>query len=85
MMAAIFGDPEVARIVRKFFVPVRLRLHAPLFDPMSRAEDPLKKLGTSALQSPGPALVFADGDGKLLHACSRMGVFSTLFLSKISA
>jgi hypothetical protein len=78
MMAALFTDPEVAHLVREHFVPVRLRLFIWHFDPRGPdvTVDPLVRLGTDSEEAIGPALVFATADGKPVHICRRMGVFS---------
>ncbi|MFQ5504745.1 MAG: HEAT repeat domain-containing protein [Planctomycetota bacterium] len=81
LMASVFSDPEVIDLVRAHFVPVRLRLYTLVFDRKASSgyEDPLRQLGTSALETTAPALVFASGKGRLVHACRRLGVFSALF------
>jgi hypothetical protein len=78
MMASLFTDPEIVHLVKACFVPVRLRLHTYVFDEAGsrQFEDPLATLGTSGREVGGPALVFARPDGRPLHACRRMGVFS---------
>ena len=78
MMAALFTDPAIAHLVTNYFEPVRIRLHTYSFDEGASKplEDPLRALGARAVDLGGPALLFADADGKPLHACRRMAVFS---------
>jgi hypothetical protein len=75
LMAVLFTDPDIAASVREHFVPVRLRVHTYAFDAVTStpAIDPLRLLGTTGVDCPAPALVFADADGRLLHACRRLG------------
>jgi hypothetical protein len=75
MMASWFANPDVAALVQKHFVPVRLRCRPWDFD-LDFPEDPLAPLGTKLDDVGGPALVIATADGKLVHALGRIGVFA---------
>ena len=75
MMASWFANPDVAALVQKHFVPVRLRCRPWDFD-LDLPEDPLAPLGTKLDDVGGPALVIATAEGKLVHALGRIGVFA---------
>jgi hypothetical protein len=76
MMAAWFADPDVAALVERHFVPVRVRCRPWDFDVDVGGADPLAPLGTTLDEIGGPALVFAQPDGKCVHALGRIGVFA---------
>lgn len=82
MMAAWFADPEVAALVRKHFVPVRVRCKAWDFD-VQFPSDPIAALGTKLDDVGGPAIVIASPDGKLVHSLGRIGVFQTALMPKM--
>jgi hypothetical protein len=75
MMAAWFANPDVAALVTKYFVPVRLRCRPWDFD-LDMPTDPLTPLGTKLDDVGAPALVIGSPDGKLVHALGRIGVFA---------
>jgi len=75
MMAAWFADADIAALVTKYFVPVRVRCRPWDFD-LAMPSDPLTPLGTKLDDVGGPALVFASADGKCLHSLGRIGVFA---------
>lgn len=74
MMATWFTDADVAALVARYFVPVRVRCRPWDFD-LDRPTDPLSPLGTTLDAVGAPALVVAKPDGKLVHALGRIGVF----------
>jgi hypothetical protein len=75
MMASWFANPDVAALVQKHFVPVRLRCRPWDFD-LDFPDDPLAPLGTKLDDVGAPALVIATPEGKLVHALGRIGVFA---------
>jgi hypothetical protein len=75
MMAGWFADPDVALLVQKYFVPVRLRCRPWDFD-VDFPTDPLQPLGTKLDTVGAPALVIAKSDGTFVHALGRIGVFA---------
>ncbi len=75
MMASWFANPDVAALVQKYFVPVRLRCRPWDFD-LDFPDDPLAPLGTKLDDVGGPALLVATPEGKLVHALGRIGVFA---------
>ncbi len=82
MMAAWFADPDVAALVRKHFVPVRVRCRPWDFD-LQFPTDPLASLGTKLDDVGGPAILFAKPDGKLVHTLGRIGVFQPALFPKM--
>lgn len=75
MMAAWFGDPDVAMLVKEHFVPVRVRCRPWDFD-LDFPVDPLDPLGTRLDLVGAPALVIATPNGECLHSLGRIGVFA---------
>jgi hypothetical protein len=75
MMAAWFANPDVAALVQKHFVPVRLRCRPWDFD-LDFPDDPLAPLGTNLDDTGAPALVVGTAEGKLVQALGRIGVFA---------
>ena len=75
MMASWFANPDVAALVTKYFVPVRLRCRPWDFD-LDMPTDPLTPLGTRLDDVGAPALVIGTPDGKLVRALGRIGVFA---------
>jgi hypothetical protein len=75
MMAAWFADADVAALVQKHFVPVRVRCRPWDFD-LDFPNDPLAPLGTKLDDIGAPALVIAKGDGTCVHTLGRIGVFT---------
>jgi hypothetical protein len=75
MMAGWFADPDVAALVRKYFVPVRVRCRPWDFD-VDFPTDPLQPLGTKLDAVGAPALVIAKSDGTCVHSLGRIGVFA---------
>ncbi len=78
LLTALLCNPDLAELVTKHFVPVRVHMHTWHFMSSGRGtwKDPLTRLGTSAREAHPPALIFATHDGKLLHKITNMGVFS---------
>jgi hypothetical protein len=75
MMAAWFANADVQALVKKYFVPVRLRCRPWDFD-VDMPTDPLAPLGTRLDDVGAPALLVATAEGKCLHALGHIGVFA---------
>lgn len=82
MMATFFSDPDVVALVKKHFVPVRVRCEPFVFDGKD-PHDPLDPLGTKCSSIGGPALVISKPDGTLVHAIGRIGVFQPALASRM--
>jgi hypothetical protein len=76
LMASWFTDPDVAALVKKHFVPVRVRCRPWDFDVVMPGADPLAPLGTTLDVIGAPALLVAKADGTLVHSLGRIGVFA---------
>lgn len=75
LMASWFANPDVAALVEKHFVPVRLRCRPWDFD-LEFPTDPLAPLGTTLADVGAPALIVATADGKCVRTLGRIGVFA---------
>lgn len=75
MMAVWFAQPDVAALIEKHFVPVRVRCRPWDFD-LEFKSDPLTPLGVTLDEVGAPALVVSKPDGKCVHALRRIGVFA---------
>ncbi|MHC4136011.1 MAG: hypothetical protein ACYS0K_13610 [Planctomycetota bacterium] len=78
ILTTLLGNPDLAALISRRCVPVRVRMHTWHFFDGGRGpfDDPLPRLGTSERETRPPAIVFATAEGKLLHRIERMGVFS---------
>jgi hypothetical protein len=78
-------DPDVAALVARAFVPVRLRLHTWHFFDVGPPPfvDPLTRLGTSDRETQPPAVVVAKPDGRLVARFERIGVFEPRSLHRL--
>lgn len=65
MRQVLFEDPDVAELVTNAFVPVRCTMDQALSD----------RFGLTPLAFVEPAVVFLDGDGKLVHFVERVRTF----------
>lgn len=65
MRQVIFADPDVAELVSNTFVPLRCVMDQALSD----------RFGLKPLQFVEPAVVFLDGDGKVVHFVERFRTF----------
>lgn len=65
MQQVVFADRDVAALSTECFVPVRCVLDEPL----------AQRFGLRPLQFVEPAVVFLDGDGKVLHHVERIRTF----------
>ena len=74
LMAVAFSDPDVAALVARHFVPVRLRCRPWDFD-LDFPKDPLDPIGTKLDAVGAPALIVARPGGPVVHALGRIGVF----------
>jgi len=73
MQQVLFGDPDVADIVRTRFVPLRMVCD----EAMSRRFD------LRPLQFVEPAVVFVDGEGKVVHCVERLRTFDALWFAHL--
>lgn len=76
-LTAWLCDPDLAALVARSFVPVRLRMHTWHFfegGPGPFA-DPLPRLGTSDRETRPPAVVVATPEGKFVRRLERIGAF----------
>ena len=78
-------DDDVAALVSRSFVPVRLRLHTWHFFESGPGPfaDPLPRLGTSDRETHPPAVIVSTPDGKLLARLERVGVFEPRSLHRM--
>jgi hypothetical protein len=74
MMALWFSDPDVAALVARHFVPVRMRCR-PWDVDLDFPKDPLAPLGSKLASVGAPALVIARAEGRIVHSLGRIGVF----------
>ena len=75
MMVSWFANPDVAALVEKHFVPVRLRCRPWDFD-LKFPTEPLAPLGTTLAEVGAPALIVASPGGKCVRTLGRIGVFA---------
>ncbi|MEW6071151.1 MAG: hypothetical protein AB1726_00970, partial [Planctomycetota bacterium] len=73
MRQVVFADEDVAGIVRHGFVPVRLAMDEALS----------KRTGLRPLAFVEPAVVFLDGDGKVIHFVERIRTFDALWFADL--
>lgn len=73
MQQVLFADPDVAAIVRNRFVPVRMVCDEPLS----------ARFNLRPLQFVEPAVVFVDGDGKVIHYVERLRTFDALWFGHL--
>lgn len=76
LFSTALSHPRVSDLAAAHFVPVRVGVPAAQFVPGSGGPpEPLRKLGTSALDAGAPALVVARPDGKLVASLASIGTF----------
>jgi hypothetical protein len=73
MQQVLFGDPDVAAMVRTRFVPVRMVCDEALS----------ARFNLRPLQFVEPAVVFVDGDGKVIHYVERLRTFDALWFGHL--
>lgn len=73
MQQVLFADPDVAAMVRTRFVPVRMVCDEPLS----------ARFNLRPLQFVEPAVVFIDGDGKVIHYVERLRTFDALWFGHL--
>jgi tetratricopeptide (TPR) repeat protein len=85
ILTALFGEPRLAALISKRFIPVRLRMYTRHWYAKGNSPlvDPLKLFGTSCDELRGPAIVFVSPEGKVVHAVPAMGVFSATRLHRL--
>jgi len=69
----LFCDEDVANLLRTRFVPLRLTLD----------EDLSKRFGLRPLKFVEPAVVFLDGEGKVVHYVERIRTFDALWFASL--
>ncbi len=77
LLATVLADPDVLRLVRRHFVPVRVSVNPAeltMDDGRPRGADPLAGLGVSLRDAKPTALVISDGERRIA-ALTNMGTF----------
>lgn len=69
----VFADPDVAGLLRHRFVPLRMTLDEPL----------AMRFDLRPLEFIEPAVVFLDGEGKVVHFVNRIRTFDALWFADL--
>lgn len=75
MQQVLFADPDVSELVTSSFVPVRAMMDQELSD----------RFGLKPLDFVEPAVVFLDGDGKVVHFVERFRTFRAQWFAELCA